>query len=201
MTPRLDIAIVGAGLGGLAAAATLLQRGHRVRVAEQAPTLGEVGAGIQMSANAMKVLDRLGLRDRLEPNAVRPKSFEFRRFNDGELLHTVPLGEPHERRHGAPYFQLHRHDLHEALRAAVHALDPTALALDARALALREEADAVHVTFEREAPWRADLVVGADGIKSMVRRYTAGADDPVFTGQVAWRCTGAGERMAPGPRP
>lgn len=197
MTPRLDIAIIGAGLGGLAAAATLLQRGHRVRVAEQAPTLGEVGAGIQMSANAMRVLDRLGLRSRLEPNAVRPKAFEFRRFDDGELLHTVPLGQAHERRHGAPYFQLHRHDLHEALRAAVHALEPGALALDARALALREEADAVHVAFARGAPWRADLVVGADGIKSMVRGYTAGADDPVFTGQVAWRCTVPVERIAP----
>ena len=85
MTPRLDIVIVGAGLGGLACAATLLQRGHRVRVAEQAASLAEVGAGIQMSANAMKVLDRLGLRERLEPQAVRPKAFEFRRFDDAKL--------------------------------------------------------------------------------------------------------------------
>jgi 2-polyprenyl-6-methoxyphenol hydroxylase-like FAD-dependent oxidoreductase len=89
MTPQLDIAIIGAGLGGLAAAATLLQRGHRVRIAEQAPVLGEVGAGIQMSANAMKVLDRLGLRATLDARAVRPKAFEFRRFNDGELLHRL----------------------------------------------------------------------------------------------------------------
>ena len=96
MTSRLDIAIVGAGLGGLAAAATLLQRGHRVRVAEQSPVLGEVGAGIQMSANAVKVLDHLGLRATLEPLAVRPKAFEFRRFDNGELLHRLPLGEQHE---------------------------------------------------------------------------------------------------------
>ena len=197
MTPRLDIAIIGAGLGGLAAAATLLQRGHRVRIAEQAPALGEVGAGIQMSANAMKVLDRLGLRATLEPRAVRPKAFEFRRFNDGELLHRLPLGEPHEQRHGAPYFQLHRHDLHDALRAAVHALDAQALVLNARALALREAPDAVSVSFEHGVPWRADLVVGADGIKSMVRRHTVGADDPVFTGQVAWRCTVPIDRIAP----
>ena len=115
MTPRLDIAIVGAGLGGLAAAAALLQRGHRVRVAEQSPALGEVGAGIQMSANAMKVLDHLDLRATLEPSAVRRKAFEFRRFDDGELLHRLPLGEPHEERHGAPYFQLHRRDLHRCV--------------------------------------------------------------------------------------
>ena len=200
MAPRLDIAIVGAGLGGLAAAVTLLRRGHRVRIAEQAPTLVEVGAGIQVSANAMKVLDRLGLRATLEPQAVRPQAFEFRRFDDGELLHRLPLGEPHEQRHGAPYFQLHRHDLHDALRSAVNTLDAQALVLDARAVVLHETADAVSVSFERGAPWRADLVVGADGIKSMVRRHTVGADNPVFTGQVAWRCTVPIERIAPAQR-
>jgi salicylate hydroxylase len=197
MTPRLNIAIVGAGLGGLAAAATLLQRGHRVRIAEQAPVLTEVGAGIQMSANAMKVLDRLGLRAALEPHAVRPQAFEFRRYDDGAMLHRLPLGTPHEQRHGAPYFQLHRHDLHDALRAAVHVLDAHALVLDARATALDEGPDAVSVSFEHRTPWRADLVVGADGIKSMVRKHTVGADDPVFTGQVAWRCTVPTERIAP----
>lgn len=71
----MDIVIVGAGIGGLAAAACLLQRGHRVRVFEQAAQLGEVGAGIQMSANAVKVLDHLGLRDQLAPTAVLPKAF------------------------------------------------------------------------------------------------------------------------------
>ena len=79
----MDILIIGAGLGGLAAAAVLQQQGHRVRVAEQSAQLGEVGAGIQMSANAMKVLDRIGLRTDLEPVAVRPLAFEFRRFDSG----------------------------------------------------------------------------------------------------------------------
>ena len=197
MSPRLDIAIIGAGLGGLAAAATLLRRGHRVLVFEQSPVLGEVGAGIQMSANAMKVLDRLGLRAQLEAHAVRPQAFEFRRFDDGELLHRLPLGAPHEQRHGAPYFQLHRHDLHGALRAAVDAIDAHALVLDARALAVHEEPQSVSVAFERGPAWHGELVIGADGIKSMVRRHTAGADDPVFTGQVAWRCTVPIERIAP----
>jgi salicylate hydroxylase len=197
MSPRLNIAIVGAGLGGLAAAAALLARGHRVRVAEQSAVLGEVGAGIQMSANAMKVLDRLGLRGTLEPLAVAPKAFEFRRFDDGELLHRLPLGEQHAQRHGAPYFQLHRRDLHDALRAAVHALDANALVLDARATALHESDAAVTLQFEHGRPWVADLVIGADGIKSVVRRHTIGADAPVFTGQLAWRCTVPTERIAP----
>jgi glycine/D-amino acid oxidase-like deaminating enzyme len=119
----MDILIIGAGLGGLAAAAVLQRRGIRVRVFEQAAQLGEVGAGIQMSANAMKVLDRIGLRAELEPVAVRPLAFEFRRFDSGEHLHRIPLGRPHEERHGAPYFQLHRADLHAALQQAVRAHD------------------------------------------------------------------------------
>jgi salicylate hydroxylase len=198
----MDIAIIGAGLGGLAAAAALLQQGHRVRVYEQSPQLAEVGAGIQMSANAMKVLDRLGLRAELEPVAVRPKAFEFRRFDSGEVLHRLPLGEAHEQRHGAPYFQLHRADLHNALRRAVLALDPQALVLAARATGIEEGVggggEGVQVTFEQGDPVRAELVVGADGIKSVVRQHVLaelGTDRPHFTGQVAWRLTVPTERI------
>jgi salicylate hydroxylase len=193
----LDIAIIGAGLGGLTAAAALLQRGHRVRVFEQAAQLGEVGAGIQMSANAVKVLDSLGLRAAIEPSAVRPLAFEFRRFDSGELLHRVPLGAQHEQRHGAPYFQLHRSDLHAALQQAVHALDAQAITLSARATAFNESADGVTVHFDGLASVGAELVVGADGIKSVVHRHILGDDRPVFTGQVAWRCTVPTERIAP----
>ena len=185
----MDILIIGAGIGGLAAAACLLKDGHRVRVVEQAATLGEVGAGIQMSANAVKVLDHLGLRPAFEPTAVRPKAFEFRRYDDGELLHRIPLGELHEQAHGAPYFQIHRADLHRALQDAVRALDPDAVTLGARATGIAEAADGVSVNFTDRAPMQAELLVGADGIKSVVRRAIVGADAPQFTGQVAWRCT------------
>ena len=185
----MDILIIGAGIGGLAAAACLLKDGHRVRVVEQAATLGEVGAGIQMSANAVKVLDHLGLRPAFEPTAVRPKAFEFRRYDDGELLHRIPLGELHEQAHGAPYFQIHRADLHRALQDAVRALDPGAVTLGARATGIAEAADGVSVNFTDRAPMQAELLVGADGIKSVVRRAIVGADAPQFTGQVAWRCT------------
>ena len=193
----MDLIIIGAGLGGLTAAAALLQRGHRVRVFEQAATLSEVGAGIQMSANAMKVLDSLGLRARLEPSAVRPQAFEFRRFDSGELLHRLPLGAQHEQRHGAPYLQIHRSDLHAALQQAVRALDPAAITLNARARSVADEGDAVRVDFDGHAPARGELVIGADGIKSLVRRHILGDDAPVFTGQLAWRCTVPTERIAP----
>lgn len=196
----MEIAVIGAGLGGLAAAAALLQQGHHVRVYEQSPQLAEVGAGIQMSANAMKVLDRLGLRRVLEPVAVRPLAFEFRRFDSGEMLHRLPLGEAHEQRHGAPYFQLHRADLHGALQQAVRALDAGALVLGARATRITETDDGVRIALHGGAEVQAELVVGADGIKSVVRQHVLaelGVDRPQFTGQVAWRLTVPTERIPP----
>ena len=193
----MDIVIIGAGIGGLAAAACLLQDGHRVRVFEQAPRLGEVGAGIQMSANAVKVLDHLGLRAVIEADAVRPLAFEFRRFDSGELLHRIALGAPHEQAHGAPYFQIHRADLHRALQAAVERLSPGCVTLNARALSLHDDQGGVRVSFDGAPTVRTELLVGADGIKSVVRQHVIGADAPHFTGQVAWRCTVPTERIAP----
>ncbi len=185
----MDIAIVGAGLGGLTAAACLLQSGHRVRVYEQSPRLAELGAGVQMSANAVKVLDHLGLRARIEPQAVRPLAFEFRRFDSGEMLHRLPLGDAHERRHGAPYFQIHRADLHQALLEAVWQQDAQAVVLDARVERVDESDDAVDLHLAGGRRERAEVLIGADGIKSVVRQHVLGNDNPVFTGQVAWRCT------------
>jgi len=192
----VDIIVVGAGIGGLAAAATLLQRGHRARVYEQAPQLGEVGAGIQMSANAVKVLDHLGLRARFAATAVRPKAFEFRRFDTGELLHRLPLGEQHEQRHGAPYFQIHRSDLHGALQEAVRGRGG-AVTLEAKAHRIEEDAQGVTVFLENGTTASSELIIGADGIKSTVRQHVLGADHPTFTGQVAWRCTVPTARIPP----
>ena len=126
-----------------------------------------------------------------------PKRFEFRRFDDGEMLHRIPLGEQHERAHGAPYFQMHRADLHLALQDAVRALAPEALTLNARATAVREDADGVTLGFDGLPAARAELLVGADGIKSVVRQQVLDTQAPIFTGQVARRCTVPIERIAP----
>jgi len=192
----MEIIVVGAGIGGLAVAASLRLRGHGVFVYEQAPQLGEVGAGIQMSANAVKVLDHLGLRARFEPTAVRPKAFEFRRFDTGELLHRLPLGEQHEQRHGAPYFQIHRSDLHRALQEAVQGLGAT-ISLDSKALRIEENAEGATVHLDGGKTAHAELVIGADGIKSVVRQHVLGPDELRFTGQVAWRCTVPTARIPP----
>lgn len=183
----MNIVIVGGGIGGLTAAACLLLKGHRVRVYEQAGEVTEVGAAVQMSANAVKVLYHVGLQDALEAVAVKPKAFEFRRHDTGELLHEIKLGDEHAQKHGHPYYQIHRVDLHAALMQAVRKLDPDALQLGYRAAAVSEDAHAARVRFENGTVAEADLLVGADGIKSVIRQHVVDTAPPVFTGQVAWR--------------
>lgn len=191
----MDILIVGAGIGGLTAAIRLVQSGHRVRVVEQAKVLGEVGAGIQMSANAVKVLQAIGVEPALEATGVKPKAFEFRRFNTGELLHRIPLGDAHREKHGAAYYQMHRRDLHDALVARLNALAPEAIRLDAAAVRVHENTDGAEVELASGERLASELVVGADGVKSQVRQHVLGADKPVFTGQVVWRVLVPVERV------
>jgi salicylate hydroxylase len=197
----MEIAMIGAGIGGLAAAACLLQQGHKVKVYEQAGEVSEVGAAVQMSANAVKVLYRLGLKDLLEQQGVKPESFQFLRHDTGELLHLIVLGSEHEKKHGDPYYQIHRVDLHQGLMQAVMALDPHALVLGKRARAVSENDREAIVTFEDGSEVRSELLVGSDGIKSVVRHHVLDDSPPVFTGQVAWRLAIPIERIDPSLRP
>ncbi|MEY4362985.1 MAG: hypothetical protein RLZZ24_337, partial [Pseudomonadota bacterium] len=112
---------------------------------------------------------------------------EFRRFDTGELLHEIKLGADHEQKHGHPYYQIHRVDLHAALLHVVHRLDPNAVQLGYRASAVEESANGVQVRFDNGEQAQADVLIGADGIKSVVRQHVVDAAPPVFTGQVAWR--------------
>lgn len=183
----MNIAIIGAGIGGLTVAASLLRQGHDVQVFEQATVLGEVGAAVQMSANASKVLYQIGLKPTLEAVGVKPESFQFRRFDDGEMLHEIRLGEAHEAAHGTPYYQIHRVDLYNALLGKVVALNANVIHLGKRAHKIEESDSCVQVVFDDGTAVQADLVIGADGIKSVVRQFVVNAEPPVFTGQVAWR--------------
>ncbi len=193
-----EIIIVGAGLGGLTAAACLLKRGFKVSVFEQAPALGEVGAGVQASANAVKVLDYLGLREALDEVAVRPKAFEFRRFDTAELMHRIPLGEQHEQAHGAPYYHLHRADLHDLLAAKVRELAPGCITLDAKAESFEEDADGITLTLADGRRMRGDVLIGADGIRSAIRPRILGETQVSYTGDVAWRAVIPVERLPAG---
>lgn len=195
----MKVLVAGAGLGGLAAAACLLQRGHHVRLFEQSPELGEVGAGIQLSANAVKVLDSLGLRPELEAAAVKPLAYEFRRFDTGEMLHRVPLNEggTHERVHGTPYFHVHRSDLHRILAERVMALDGDCIRLGARTTGFIEAEGSVCLQLADGENIFGDVLIGADGIKSVIRTGIIGAAQPVYTGQAAWRATVPAGKLPP----
>jgi len=192
---KAKVLIAGAGIGGLTAAACLLKKGFEVQVFEQAPVLAEVGAGIQQSANAVKVLYDLGLRDALEKVAVRPRDYEFRRYDSGELLHKIPFADTHEKAHGAPYYHIHRADIHNILAAAVRALSPDCIRLNARATGYSETADAVTLQLADGSTASGDLLVGADGIKSAIRAQIVGPTPVVYTGYVAWRLTVGRERL------
>jgi salicylate hydroxylase len=195
MTGRPDVIIAGAGLGGLAAAASLLKRGFKVRVYEQAPRLGEIGAGIQQSANSVKVLYDLGLRDELDRVGVKPKDYEFRRFDTGELMHKIPFAEAHEHNHGTPYYHLHRADFHRIMVGKVQSMDPDCIILNAKATRFSETDSAVTLHFADGSSASGDVLVGADGIKSAIRAQIAGETPATYTGYVAWRFTVPRERL------
>jgi len=191
-----DIAIIGAGIGGLAAGLALLRAGQRVRIFEQVANLGEVGAGLSITPNAGKALVALGLRAELERMGSTPVAGAIRHYSTGETL--VPLAQDRSaERYGIALYHVHRADLHAALRSAVHALDPHCLQTD-RALADLDSRDAgVTLRFRDGSETQAEWVVGADGIHSTVRAVLFGVDRPNFTGYVAWRGLIPGDRVPP----
>ena len=192
MSSSLRVAIVGGGLGGLSAALHLLKAGHDVQVYEQSPRIGEIGAGIQISPNASRLLIRLGLKPALDRAGVRPLAIHQRRWDDGRTLQRAPLGSEVEAAFGAPYYHLHRGDLAELLGAAVPA---ERLHLSHRLVGLEPKSESVVARFENGASIEADLLVGADGIHSRVRHLTFGPEKPRFTGCVAWRGLVPAERI------
>lgn len=189
------VLIAGAGLGGLTAAACLLKRGFRVHIFEQAAKLGEVGAGVQQSANAVKVLYDLGLRDALDRVGVKPNEYEFRRFDTGELLHRIPFAQAHERNHGAPYYHLHRADFHQILLDKVRSLDANCITLNTRVTGFSENAGGVTFKLSDGSTAAGDVGLGADGIKSAVRGQIVGETRAEYTGYVAWRVTVPREKL------
>ncbi|MBT4491151.1 MAG: NAD(P)-binding protein [Rhodospirillaceae bacterium] len=195
------ILIVGGGIGGMTAAACLLKAGFHVQVFEQAANLGEVGAGIQLSANPMRVLRHLGLLEELEQAGVRPASYQFKMFDTAEVLQEIPLGDGYVERHGVPYLSVHRADLLGALIGAVRALNSDAVTLNANATDFSEDSDGVTLHFQDGGEARGDVLIGADGIKSMVRAKTIGPTPVHYTGDQSWRILVPAERLEPAMRP
>ncbi|GIF42947.1 FAD-dependent monooxygenase [Actinoplanes xinjiangensis] len=189
--PQMTVAVVGAGIAGLTLAAALRRADIDVHVYERAPQLSEVGAGVQLAPNATRLLHRLGLGARLREISVAPEAIEIHRWDDGALLQRTLLGERCRRRFGAPYYTVHRADLHSALLSLV----PSGrVHLAARCTAVSQTADAARLHLADGTTVEADLVVGADGIHSVVRDALV-PDRPRYSGQTIYRGLVPAERV------
>ena len=191
----MKVIIAGAGIGGLTAALCLSKAGHEVQVVESTPVFLDIGAGIQCGANALCVMQHLGVLDKLTEVGVTPKRVEFRDYQTGSALHTMELGRSYQEQYGAPYLHLHRSDLHSILLAAFLDSQPNGLILGNKVLSYHEHADSIRIELSSRAPLEAHLLIAADGINSVIRKQLLGNTPATFTGNVAWRGVVPVERL------
>jgi len=191
------IAIVGAGIGGLTAALALVRRGIDVEVYEQAPEMRELGAGVQISANGTRILHALGLKAALEKVQVLPAGKAIRLWNTGQSWKLFDLGVESEARYGSPYITIHRGDLHSVIAHALMRKKANAVHLGRKCVGVRQTRDCVELSFENAEPAQAKLVIGADGLHSVVRASLFGASRPQFCGITAWRGVVPMEKLPP----
>ena len=193
MAERVSVAVIGGGIGGLTAAALLLEAGFDVQVYEQSKALGEVGAGINIGPNASRLLHRLGLAENLGACGIKPSTFDQRRWDDGRFLLRSPLGGLIEEKFGAPYYTVHRADLHGAIASLLPA---ERVHLGHRFKQLSDRGDKLEAQFENGTAISTDVLIGADGIHSAVRHALFGPEKPRFTGCVAYRGLVSADRLS-----
>src|SRR3984957_5388373 len=182
MTARLSIAVIGAGMGGLAAAAALRRAGADVTVYEQARRFARLGAGIQVGCNAMQVLRELGLEQRLRQQAFYPRSWNNRDWRTGHVRYEQVFGRSAEEKYGAPYLLSHRGDLHAALAGAVPG---ECIRLDHKVTGLDDKGGSVELGFADGTSAVHDAVVAADGVHSLVKDLLFGDERVNVTGRIA----------------
>ncbi len=182
----MEIAIIGAGIGGLTLALALRQRGLRAKVFEQATTLTEIGAAVALSANATRELERLGLLPAVEAVSTEPSELIFRDGRTGARIaaHAVEQGGRYRERFGGPYLGVHRADLQRVLSGAVGA---TGLHMGHRLASVTPDGAGVQLAFDNGTVHGADLAVGADGVRSVVRSYVTGGAGTRYSGTSAFR--------------
>ena len=187
MKRKLRILIAGAGIGGLTAALSLLKRGYDVQVCEQASELREVGAGLQLSPNGLRALYQLGLGEALQALASEPEGKEIRLWNTGQAWKLFDLGKTSVADYGYPYFMVYRPDLHKVLADAVRAIKADAIMLGAQCVGFEQTAEGAALKLDDGRELLGDALIGADGVHSRIRRQMFGADQPTFSGCLAWR--------------
>jgi salicylate hydroxylase len=183
MSSSCKIAIVGGGLAGLGAAHALQTFGMKAEVFETAPALGEIGAAVNVSPQAVKALQAIGVGDQVAAVGNTSPGIYTRNMQTGEFLE---LNDRHKAaaRYGAPYYTFHRADLLDALASG---LDHGAIHLDHRLTGLAERSDGILLAFANGTEVEAEIVIGADGVRSVIRQALYGDDNPTYTGQMVWR--------------
>jgi salicylate hydroxylase len=181
------ILIAGGGIGGAAAALSLLQRGFDVEVYEQAPELGEVGAGIQISPNGSRALHALGVFETLKGLSCAPEKKEFRLWNTGKAFPLFDLGDSATEKYGFPYLTVFRPDLLGTLVDAARALKPDVFHLGKTVEGFEQDDKGVTLRLADGTVATGDALIGADGVKTAIRRQLWGDDEAQFRGLVAWR--------------
>lgn len=184
MARRLRVGIVGGGIGGAAVATAMLQRGFEVRLFERASAFSEIGAGIQMTPNSVKVIRALGLYDRLLKVGFLPEATVGLNWRSGRQHFRTPMKPQFQQIYGAPYVQLHRSDLLDVLSSdlpeSVTAFKKTCVAVD-------QVGASPVARFADGEEFEADVIVGADGVRSSVRGSLFGNDAPRYTGHMCFR--------------
>lgn len=186
------IAVVGAGLGGAAAAALLQQAGFTVDVYEQSSEFSRLGAGIHIGPNVMKIFRRLGMEKSLEAMGSHPDHWFSRDGMSGEYLSRIPLGDFARKEYGAAYITIHRGDMHAM---QIDAIAPGTLHFGKRLETIDDSGDDVNLVFSDGSSARADIVIGADGINSRIREALLGAESPIYSGWVAHRALITGDKL------
>jgi salicylate hydroxylase len=180
------VIVVGGGIGGLAAALALARQDIRIELLEQAPEIGEIGAGIQLAANAFAALDALGVGQAARSRAVFTDYLKLMDAVDAREVVTVDTGERYRARFGNPYGVIHRADIHLSILEAVRHHPLISFRTNTQVRALDQDEHGVTVTDQRGERYHADAVIGCDGVKSAVRQALIG-DEPRVTGHVVYR--------------
>ncbi len=190
----MNVLIVGGGIGGLTAALCLARRGNKVSVFEQSPVFGEVGAGLQLSPNCTRVLHDLGLEQSILGSAFLPEGTQFRQWDNGKVIGESLLGVSALARYGYPYYHMHRQDLMRVLVEAVEEDSNIELHTNLQVQGFTQNDEGVSlITGDTNYP--GDLLIGADGIHSVISVGLWGEAKPRFTGNIAWRALVPAERL------